>query len=823
MGLSDYGTSLEAEPKESNAMKSRLLCTFLTLYLLSALCLTNTFAQDYTQLNLPEGAKARLGKGVIIDMRLSPDNNRLAIVSSTGVWLYDVNMGNETVLLTKNTELVGLLAFSTDGTTLAFTGGSNTCYIWNVENGKLLLTFNMPGGPFRSLKFLANGKTLVSRDWANTFSLWDITTGEKVNTFNPKASEIKIKGSIWQRVLEGFVDHNGHVIFAIGNHDGTISIQDGHTHKQIRTLAARTNDAAFFEIRQNTREEPIDKIVRIPAEPEEANDEKPFLTNYRDDGTPFPIQYQLQEYSPSKLDNQPMKWVKELAFSPDGKMLVSKSRYWIPKTSGGSVGTSGPTEIWNVGTGEQLAALPWYVDVRFSGDSKTLALISRHAFTRDRCTIWDMVEKRQLAEFEAVADVKFSGDGKTLAIRKGGSYDSNGDVIERAGYSIWDIATQTEIASLILVEDPFVVFPEKLQFSQDGTTLVTADQIGTVNVWETKTEAQPSPLAKGYARKITALAFTHDSKTLASRSAGNIHLWDTDSGTKLNTITTGKGNIEGLTFSTDNKTLNAVGFGSTVQWNIITRKQIATITTHINLNGHGGPTFGFDDGTTLAFSNYVYSPNFRTLTTKNGKNNSFELWDLTTREHLSSLTGMVYKSAKGAMALTPDGSIFATNNLHGTNGQSDEVILWDTHTDKLITTLSTSKQNLIDKLSEWFEESSGIYALRFSHDGKTLAVGIGNKEIQLWDVDAQKRIRILKAPHKYAICKLEFSLDDTLLASGDAGGDIRLWESLTGHNLTSYEGHKSNVSALVFSRNKKLLASISEHDGTIFLWNVPTK
>ena len=63
-------------------MKSRLLCTFLTLYLLSALCLTNTFAQDYTQLNLPEGAKARLGKGVIIDMRLSPDNDRLAISST---------------------------------------------------------------------------------------------------------------------------------------------------------------------------------------------------------------------------------------------------------------------------------------------------------------------------------------------------------------------------------------------------------------------------------------------------------------------------------------------------------------------------------------------------------------------------------------------------------------------------------------------------------------------------------------------------------------------------------------------------------------------
>ena len=122
-------------------MKTKLFSTFLTLFFLSTLLLSNTFAQDVTQWKLPEGAKARLGKGKITDLQLSPDGSRLAIASTIGVWLYDVSPEAENVLLTKTTDLVGLLTFSPDGTTLAYISGEKKCYIWNVDNGKLLTTF----------------------------------------------------------------------------------------------------------------------------------------------------------------------------------------------------------------------------------------------------------------------------------------------------------------------------------------------------------------------------------------------------------------------------------------------------------------------------------------------------------------------------------------------------------------------------------------------------------------------------------------------------------------------------------------------------------
>ena len=78
-------------------MKAKLFSIFLALILISTLSLPKTFAEyeGYMQLGLPEGAKARLGKGWISETAYSaiayaPDGARLAVASSVGIWLYDV-------------------------------------------------------------------------------------------------------------------------------------------------------------------------------------------------------------------------------------------------------------------------------------------------------------------------------------------------------------------------------------------------------------------------------------------------------------------------------------------------------------------------------------------------------------------------------------------------------------------------------------------------------------------------------------------------------------------------------------------------------------
>lgn len=53
-------------------------------------------------MRLPEGAKARLGKGQINGIAYSPDGTRLAVSSTTGIWIYDTQSGHELDLFIGN-------------------------------------------------------------------------------------------------------------------------------------------------------------------------------------------------------------------------------------------------------------------------------------------------------------------------------------------------------------------------------------------------------------------------------------------------------------------------------------------------------------------------------------------------------------------------------------------------------------------------------------------------------------------------------------------------------------------------------------------------
>ena len=57
----------------------------LSLLLVVVLFVQSSIAQDFAQSNLPETAKARLGKGTIFDIAYSPDGTRLAVAGGIGI------------------------------------------------------------------------------------------------------------------------------------------------------------------------------------------------------------------------------------------------------------------------------------------------------------------------------------------------------------------------------------------------------------------------------------------------------------------------------------------------------------------------------------------------------------------------------------------------------------------------------------------------------------------------------------------------------------------------------------------------------------------
>ncbi|MDE0089713.1 MAG: hypothetical protein OXU23_28620, partial [Candidatus Poribacteria bacterium] len=538
-------------------MKTKLFSTFLTLLFFSTQFLLNTFAEDYTQLNLPEGARARLGKGVITDIRLSPDNNRLVISTSAGIWLYDVSIKAQNAPLIRfDQQYVSQTTLSSDSKTLALSAYDKTIRLWNTDTGENRLKFDTPDGPFESLKFSPDGKILVGQNWQGAIWFWDTTNAEQLMAFNPnlpKLSPRKYKN--WNLAADFYVDHTGDVIFAVGNKDGTISIRNGKTNREIRKLISRT-----------------------------------------DDSKSLPIQYLRPYYpNPDVRDGGPyIKWVNTLYFAPDGKTLVSMADYRRARWDGWQ-GKGGPIEIWDVNTGEQLAFLQWGLDISFSGDGKTVAVSDEGDYV-----LWDIPSRRKISEFPEDVKIRFSGNGNTLAI------------IDKNGFKIWDIATQREIAAHSQIIEWLETSPERFVLSHDGTILATADKNGIVALWETQNTKRLRCVLTGYTKPFTVLAFSHDSKTLASGDAvGNIQLWDLNSGGKRSTIKSKS--IDNLVFTKDNATLISEGKISKSEsnievWNVSTGEQINIITVpNTSRNDH---YFAFGDGKVLIIPDTsMFSPN----------------------------------------------------------------------------------------------------------------------------------------------------------------------------------------------------------------------
>ena len=821
-------------------MKTTYFSTLLVT-LVSTLFLTNTFAQaqDYTQLSLPEGAKARLGKGVINDIQLSPDNTRLAVASSIGIWLYDVNTSNEIALFRREykhkvEETIPRVVFSPDSRTLASSGYDDTIRIWNTKTGKHLLTISTPVGPARLFKFLTDGtwsttiipadevesfkflpdqktqsisiifggslksfkflpdsKALVIQNSSGTVWLWDITTGKQFVTYSPKLPKPGLdKYKTWLRMdslavpdkwklaTDTFVDLTGGVTFAsaVGDKEGTIGIQDGSTHQQIRTFTGSTDAELSL---------PIQDRVRRPG------NARPIL---------------------NELPTTWVKWVTELAFAPNGKTLVSRSEYrMVDHLNGGWSARQGPTEIWDVFTGKQLAVLPPYesrwsdVDVKFSEDGKTLAIIGSGG-----CAIWDITTHTEIGVFQGEMDAKFAGNGEIFA------------VIRNNNFAIWDIAKRSQIAELNIIPERFALMPERSTFqregptvaaiSLDGTILAAIDKQGTVNVWKTLTSTQLRPFATSYTKMFTALAFAHDGKTLASGDiSGKIQLWNLNTGSTPTTLTSSAGKpIDGLAFSRDDTTLTSESDGNIETWDITTRKQVDTYTIP-GASGSSGIRKTISFKTTFV----QYLSGVAALTPSGGKlavfcdfqhgkkNEKLTVWDIPSREPLCTITDMSWDII---LAFASDGKTFATSGERTTD-------LWNTYTGEQIVTLNIP-----------------AYSASFASDGKILAIGEknNNQTISLWNLARQERIATLKG-HEYIIYQLAFSPDGTILASGDAGGIIHLWELPTGKHLTTFKSSAGYINKLAFAPDGKTLASTNGGStfrspvGTILLWNVPTK
>ena len=215
-----------------------------------------------------------------------------------------------------------------------------------------------------------------------------------------------------------------------------------------------------------------------------------------------------------------------------------------------------------------------------------------------------------------------------------------------------------------------------------------------------------------------------------------------------------------------------------------------------------------------------------------------------------------HAEATWILALSPDGKLLATT---GPN-LGERVVVWDMTTLKLRTvlcippgtvtdlTISADGKYLATAATGPFGETSTIrvvavwqvatgrrlseadmlgrrlFAVRFSPDGKTLAVARADG-IALIEMVTGKQRRLLRG-HDGEVRNVQFSPDGKMLASTSMDGTVKLWDAATGREKHTLPGHALSVGALAFAPDGKTLANGGGHGpdrpGQVNFWDVVT-
>ena len=374
--------------------------------------------------------------------------------------------------------------------------------------------------------------------------------------------------------------------------------------------------------------------------------------------------------------------------------------------------------------------------------------------------------------------VTFSRDGRTLA-----SADEDGTV------SVWNVPTRALRETLKGHSAP----AQEAVFSPDGRTLYTAGYDGSVIVWDL-----------GGARRLgETFRYIPQANSAATGSAvdpnGSIYavsprpdrvrLWNTVTRTPTGPALRGPlGYVTDIAFSPDGKLIAATGLRGAVIWDTATRKTIRVLP----VGDHGASAVSFSpDGLTVAI----------------GRSDSIvALYDVRTGSQTGKLVG--YWSITD-LDFSPDGKLLATATLGTTSA-----FIWD-----------VARQSIVSSLS-----GAGFsFAVRFSpRDGKLVAVGEISGRVVFWKLDPTHRFqgawaaRPVGQPltgHNGGVNSLDFAPRGSTLVTLSDDGKLRLWDVAT-RKLIGAGLPASNTGGSVqfFPDGKHVLGVFGS--GTGIVWSV---
>ena len=667
--------------------------------------------ENYPQWNLPEKAKARLGKGRISAIQFSPDGTQLVVCSRIGVWVYDVETGKEISLLSG---MSGAMTYSPDGRFIATGGGDpisglggspleKGVELWEVTTqSKISLREDLPAAAI--LRFSYDSKTLVSLSLSrDTIYRLDIETGESTVT--------KMGKRPGYMYLESYAltDHK----IAIGSKDGKIELWDTTTGKKLSTLRefgkevrmpdyfVKKNHALAMKYSPDGKRLAtgnLDTTVQLwdtTTGEELIVFQKPIVGGNT---------WSVSKQNGKEIVNNPMKNERNgspstLAFSPDGKLLACGSN-------------DSTVKMWNSNTGELISTFTGHLSsvssLTFSPDGNTLASGGADGTVR----FWDIKKRKPLQNRITghmwMRTASILNDGSTLV-----SVSGNGII------SVWDLkkSHKTTFITKMTLEVPLYWRTYRdLVLSPDGTKLANYgiqsdpskpnfnERVFRLTDVNTGRELVVFPDGSGE-------VFSPDGKILASGGGNRIRLLNAETGEIREIITSDhdedsdehKPFVKTVAFSPNgNKIVSGTLGGHVQMWDVETGTELSSFFEELPYgNKNRDPILNFafsSDGSLLAVG-------------------SLKRIRMIGRAKLSHFKETTFTSVRSCdtFIFSPDNAILIVGFWGGT------IELWDVATGEILTTLDG--------------HSVSVENVTFSPDHKTLMSVGGDGVILFWDWD----------------------------------------------------------------------------------------
>ncbi len=255
-------------------------------------------------------------------------------------------------------------------------------------------------------------------------------------------------------------------------------------------------------------------------------------------------------------------WVTAVAFSADGKRLVSGS--WDQSV-----------KVWDVATGQMLNTIASKVTgIQASAVSHNGQLIAAEDAS-DNIRIWSATTGEEIRTLKGdrspldaswVFSIAFSPDDSLLAA-----------ALDSKTVRLWDVNSGRAVRDFTGNSRGFIY----AAFSPDGRWLATGGDTKTIEILDVAT-GKVSKTLKGHKKDVYAVAFSPDGRWLASAGRDKtVKVWELATGREVHTLTGHENSVTGLAFSPNGRWLATSSWDKTVRvWDVESGSEVQTLTGH---------------------------------------------------------------------------------------------------------------------------------------------------------------------------------------------------------------------------------------------------